>query len=65
MPDLPGGSLFGCRGEWTSNPKALRNDDDDEAQDLEQDLSQEHYAPRTVLECTGVESSVCTAAYAV
>ena len=27
-------------------------------------LQAEYYAPRTVLECTGVESSVCTAAYA-
>lgn len=27
--------------------------------------SDEYFAPETVLECTGVETSVCTAAYAV
>jgi L-iditol 2-dehydrogenase len=45
--------------------RLFRNDDDDSLQDLEHDLTQEYYAPRTVLECTGVESSVCTAAYTV
>lgn len=33
--------------------------------DVTEDLDQEYYAPRTVLECTGVESSVCTAAFTV
>lgn len=41
--------------------RLFRNDYSDTAQDL----NQEYYAPRTVLECTGVESSVCTAAYTV
>ncbi|KAM0250879.1 hypothetical protein ACHAQJ_008457 [Trichoderma viride] len=39
--------------------------DSDTLQDIANDLHQEYYAPRTVLECTGVESSVCTAAFTV
>ncbi|KAM0450083.1 hypothetical protein ACHAO4_006966 [Trichoderma viride] len=45
--------------------RLFRNDDGNTTQELGQDLNQEYYAPRTVLECTGVESSVCTAAYTV
>lgn len=45
--------------------RLFRNDDGNTAQELGKDLNQEYYAPRTVLECTGVESSVCTAAYTV
>ncbi|PTB38815.1 uncharacterized protein TrAFT101_006844 [Trichoderma asperellum] len=45
--------------------RLFRNVDNDTTQNLGQDLDQEYYAPRTVLECTGVESSVCTAAYTV
>lgn len=42
----------------------FRNNDCNTVKELGQDIN-EYYAPRTVLECTGVESSVCTAAYAV
>lgn len=45
--------------------RLFRKDDEDTAQDLGQDVTQECYAPRTVIECTGVESSVCAAAYTV
>ncbi|EHK27096.1 uncharacterized protein TRIVIDRAFT_33625 [Trichoderma virens Gv29-8] len=43
----------------------FRHADDDGLQENTGDLQQEYYAPRTVLECTGVESSVCTAAFTV
>lgn len=42
----------------------FRNNVCNTVQELGQDIN-EYYAPRTVLECTGVESSVCTAAYTV
>ncbi|KAL6803080.1 GroES-like protein [Trichoderma sp. SZMC 28013] len=45
--------------------RLFRHADADISQDIVQDLQQEYYAPRTILECTGVESSVCTAAFTV
>lgn len=43
----------------------FRNADADVLQDGKEEVLEEYFAPRTVLECTGVESSVCTAAFAV
>lgn len=45
--------------------RLFRHADVDVSQDTVEDLHQEYYAPRTILECTGVESSVCTAAFTV
>ncbi|KAH0522557.1 hypothetical protein TsFJ059_006383 [Trichoderma semiorbis] len=45
--------------------RLFRHADADISQDTVEDLHQEYYAPRTILECTGVESSVCTAAFTV
>ncbi|KAL6889499.1 GroES-like protein [Trichoderma longibrachiatum] len=43
----------------------FRTSEEQPLKSAEGDVLEEYFAPRTVLECTGVESSVCTAAFAV
>ncbi|KAL7811177.1 GroES-like protein [Trichoderma aethiopicum] len=43
----------------------FRTSEDQSLESAEGDVLEEYFAPRTILECTGVESSVCTAAFAV
>ncbi|KAL6863513.1 GroES-like protein [Trichoderma novae-zelandiae] len=43
----------------------FRNTNAEASHDGKEEVLEEYFAPRTVLECTGVESSVCTAAFTV